>query len=386
MHKTIFIFWLLSFSFFGVHSQNYLEMINSDNFTVQEIQNSATEYFKNKDKGRGTGYKSFKRWEYNALRMQNEKGFLKTPSFYFDELERYNSYKNKDAKLNQITKVSNWEQLGPTNWNQTSGWNPGVGRITSIAIDASNENHIIVGSPGGGVWKTLDGGINWSVLTDNLSNIYVYSLTIDPTNSNIYYWGTRSGIIFKSINAGATWNQLADTGNGYVNKILIHPLNSNKMFCASQYDGIYKSTDAGLTWAIIHADATTGFDIEFKPDDTNTIYASGNLLFKSIDGGATFDKLNTADNSIQFWTQEYVSGTTNWVKAAANQNNSVVPKSGDKLAIFFQSDFSKPITKLISPKLSMGSSVNPELKFSFTNVNWDTHINLTLSYPIGILK
>ena len=376
MHKTIFIFWLLSFSFFGVHSQNYLEMINSDNFTVQEIQNSATEYFKNKDKGRGTGYKSFKRWEYNALRMQNEKGFLKTPSFYFDELERYNSYKNKDAKLNQITKVSNWEQLGPTNWNQTSGWNPGVGRITSIAIDASNENHIIVGSPGGGVWKTLDGGINWSVLTDNLSNIYVYSLTIDPTNSNIYYWGTRSGIIFKSIDAGATWNQLADTGNGYVNKILIHPLNSNKMFCASQYDGIYKSTDAGLTWAIIHADATTGFDIEFKPDDTNTIYASGNLLFKSIDGGATFDKLNTADNSIQFWTQEYVSGTTNWEKAAANQNNSVVPKSGDKLAIFFQSDFSKPITKLISPKLDMSSSVAPELKFSFTNVNWDGDIDV----------
>jgi photosystem II stability/assembly factor-like uncharacterized protein len=385
MNKVIFIFWFFSFSFFGVHSQNYLEMINSDNFTVQEIQNSASEYFKNKDKGRGTGYKSFKRWEYDALRMQDEKGFLKTPSFYFDELERYNSYKNKGTKLNQVTKVESWEQLGPTNWNQTSGWNPGVGRITSIAIDASNENHIIVGSPGGGVWKTLDGGVNWSVLTDNLSNIYVYSLTIDPTNSNIYYWGTRSGIIFKSIDAGATWNQLADTGNGYVNKILIHPLNSNKMFCASQYDGIYKSTDAGLTWAIIHADAATGFDIEFKPDDTNTIYASGNLLFKSIDGGATFDKLNTADNSIQFWTQEYVSGTTNWVKAAANQNNSVVPKSGDKLAIFFQSDFSKPITKLISPKLSMGSSVNPELKFSFTNVNWDGDIDaLKVLYKTSI--
>ena len=148
------------------------------------------------------------------------------------------------------------------------------------------------------------------------------------------------------------------------------------MFCASQYDGIYKSTDAGLTWAIIHADATTGFDIEFKPDDTNTIYASGNLLFKSIDGGATFDKLNTADNSIQFWTQEYVSGTTNWEKAVANQNNSVVPKSGGKLAIFFQSDFSKPITKLISPKLDMSSSVAPELKFSFTNVNWDGDIDV----------
>ncbi len=165
-----------------------LKMINSENFTVKEIQNSANEYFKIKGTERGTGYKSFKRWEYNAIRMQGEKGLLKTPLFYFEELERYNAYKNKGTKLNQVTKVNSWEQLGPTNWNQTSGWNPRVGRITSIAIDAGNEYHIIVGSPGGGVWKTFDGGVNWSVLTDNLSNIY--------------YWGSGSGIIFKSMDAG----------------------------------------------------------------------------------------------------------------------------------------------------------------------------------------
>jgi len=317
--------------------------------------------------------------------MQDEKGLLKAPSFYFKELERYNADKNKSTKLNQINRVSNWEQLGPLDWNQTSGWNPGVGRITSIAIDASNENHIIVGSPGGGVWKTLDGGVNWAVLTDNLSNIYVYSLAIDPTNSNIYYWGTGSGIIFKSTDAGATWNQLADTGNGYVNKILIHPVNSAIMFCASQYDGIFKSIDAGLTWALIHPDSATGFDIEFKPGNTNIIYASGNLLFKSKDGGVTFDVLNTADNTLQLWSQEYVSGTTNWEKATANQNNSVSPKSGDKLAIFFQPDFSEPITKLISPKLNLSGGIAPELKFSFTNVNWDGDLDaLKVFYKTSI--
>ena len=376
MNKITFIFWFLSFSFFGVHSQNYLEMINSDNFTVQEIQNSATEYFKNKDKGRGTGYKSFKRWEYDALRMQDEKGFLKTPSFYFDELERYNSYKNKGAKLNQVNTVESWEQLGPSSWNQTTGWNPGVGRITSIAIDPSDENHIIVGSPGGGVWKTTDGTTTWSALTDNLSNIRVYALTIDPTNSNVYYWGSSNGIIFKSSDAGATWNELADTGNGDVNKILINPYYPNQLFCSTEYSGVFQSTDSGATWEKIHSESSRGYDIEFKPGNTNTIYASGNQFFKSIDGGATFDKLNTEDNSIQFWTQEYVSGTTNWEKAVANQNYSVVPKSGDKLAIFLQYSWSKPITKLISPKLDMSRSVAPELKFSFTNVNWEGDIDV----------
>ena len=365
MNKTTIIFWFLSFSFFGVYSQNYLEMINSDNFTVQEIQNSATEYFKNKDKGRGTGYKSFKRWEYDALRMQDEKGFLKTPSFYFDELERYNSYKNKGTKLNQVNTVESWEQLGPSSWNQTTGWNPGVGRITSIAIDPSDENHIIVGSPGGGVWKTTDGTATWSALTDNLSNIRVYALTIDPTNPNVYYWGSSNGIIFKSSDAGATWNELADTGNGDVNKILINPSNSNQLFCSTEYSGVFQSTDGGATWEKIHASSSRGYDIEFKPGDTSTIYASGNLFFKSTDGGLIF-----YDNLFTPWTQENVQDQTNWTIGASNPWGSVSPIQGDRMAYFYLPSYAHPITRLVTPALDLSNAASPELNFSFSNLRW----------------
>ena len=368
MNKTTFIFWFLSFSFFGVHSQNYLEMINSDNFTVREIQNSASEYFKNKDKGRGTGYKSFKRWEYNALRMQDEKGLLKTPSFYFDELERYNSYKNKGTKLNQVTTVESWEQLGPSSWNQTSGWNPGVGRITSIAIDPSDENHIIVGSPGGGVWKTTDGTTTWSALTDNLSNIRVYALTIDPANPNVYYWGSNSGVIFKSSDAGATWNELADIGSGDVNKILINPSNPDQLFCSTQYSGVFQSTDGGVNWVKIHAESSRGYDIEFKPGDTNTIYASGNSFFKSTDGGLSFEIINTPSDPLVSWSQEYVSQTTDWAAAEANYNNSVKAKSGSKLALLELYAASHSITKLITPAIDLSGISDSTLKFYFTNV------------------
>jgi len=375
MNKTTIIFWFLSFSFFGVYSQNYLEMINSDNFTVQEIQNSATEYFKNKDKGRGTGYKSFKRWEYDALRMQDEKGFLKTPSFYFDELERYNSYKNKGTKLNQVNTVESWEQLGPSSWNQTTGWNPGVGRITSIAIDPSDENHIIVGSPGGGVWKTTDGTATWSALTDNLSNIRVYALTIDPTNPNVYYWGSSNGIIFKSSDAGATWNELADTGNGDVNKILINPSNSNQLFCSTQYSGVFQSIDGGATWEKIHSDSSRGYDIEFKPGDLNTIYASGNSFFKSTDGGQSFTKLSDYTTLSHYpgapylWGQEYVSYDTGWDLAESNYNSSVTAKSGLKLAILKLYSAAHSVTKLITPAIDLNGISDSTLKFSFTNVN-----------------
>ena len=291
MNKPTLILLTYLLSFLYAESQDYLKMINSEEFTVQEIQNAAQEYFDIRGTERGTGFKSYKRWEYNALRMQDENGFLKSSTYYINELERYNSEINNSSKLSRASLVSNWEQLGPTSWNQTSGWNPGVGRITSIAIDTKDADHIIVGSPGGGVWKTTDSGANWSVLTDNLSNIRVFALAIDPVNSSVYYWGSTSGVICKSTDAGSTWNQLADTGNGTVNKILINPNDPNKMFCSSQYHGVLKSTDGVVNWDSIHSDSNTGFDVEFKPGDLSVVYASGNNFFKSTDSGQTFSKI-----------------------------------------------------------------------------------------------
>ena len=75
------------------------------------------------------------------------------------------------------------------------------------------------------------------------------------------------------------WNLLADTGNGRINKILIDPTNTNKMFCSGEFDGVYKSVDAGLTWALIHPESTTGFDVEFKPGDTNTSLRIRKFIF-----------------------------------------------------------------------------------------------------------
>ena len=365
MNKSIFILGVFLMSFFCVESQEYLEMLSSDQFTVQEIQDSAEAYFENRDKGRGTGYKSYKRWEYDALRMQDDNGLLKSPSFYYNELERYNSYRNNSTQLGQRRRVANWEQLGPSYWNQTSGWNPGVGRITSIAIDSNNEDIMIIGSPGGGVWKTTNGSITWTALTDNLSNIQVHALTIHPTDSNIYFWGSTNGVIFKSIDAGATWDELADTGNGNVNKILINPSNPNQLFCSTEYSGVFQSTDGGANWEKIHSDSSRGYDIEFKPGDLNTIYASGNLFFKSTDGGLTF-----YDNLFSPWTQENVQDQTNWTIGASNSWGSVSPIQGDLMANFYLPSYENPITRLVTPALDLSNAASPGLNFYFSNLRW----------------
>ena len=281
---------LLGFSFLFITfawSQEYKRMIEDGSYSVYEIQKEAEAYFDTHDTGKGSGYKQYKRWEYNALLMMDEKGLLTPDEVYFKELEAYNKYRNqrKSKALND-----NWEELGPTYYNATAGWNPGVGRLTSLAVDKSNTDHIIVGSNWGGVWKTTDEGENWTPLSDNHNGMKVYALTIDQSNTDTYYWGANGGTIYKSTDGGGTWNPIGRAGRGTVNKILIHPGNNNVLFATSESDGIYKSTNAGENWSRV-VDGDRMHDIEFKPGDANIVYASGKRVFKSTNGGDSFSAI-----------------------------------------------------------------------------------------------
>ena len=267
-------------------AQEYLQMIDAGTYKVQDVIDNAEAYFANRDKGRGTGYKQFKRWEYNALRMVKEDGYLPTTEERLNELERWNAYLNSTAQ-NRAVLADNWEELGPTDWNATSGWNPGVGRITGLAIDEGDADHMIVGANTGGVWKTTDGAQTWTPLCDYFSNLSVYSVAIDPTNSNTYFFGSTNGRIFKSTDAGSTWNLLGTIGNSLVNKILINPSNTNMIFATAENVGIYRSMDGGINWSQPLTD-NRGYDVEFKPGDLSVVYASGSGFHKSTDGGATF--------------------------------------------------------------------------------------------------
>ncbi len=294
--KLLLLFALFLSAFTG-NSQEYLRMIDAGTYSVQEIIDSGEAYFAAKeiefpnndqeDKWEGTGYNQFQRWKYNALRLMNEDGYLPTVEQRLNELEDWNAYLNETAS-NRMVLPDNWQELGPTSWNATSGWNPGVGRITGLAIDEADIDHMIIGANTGGVWKTTDGGQSWTPLSDNFSNLSVYSVTMDPTNSNTYYFGSIGGRIFKSTDSGATWNLLATIGNSLVNKILINPSNTDVMFATSENAGIYRSTDGGVNWAQAVADSR-GYDVEFKPGDLSVVYATGSGVHKSIDGGATFN-------------------------------------------------------------------------------------------------
>ncbi len=370
MKKIILL--LSAFLLFALNSsgQDYQQLLAEGTHTVEYIVEVAEQHFDSVGRERGTGYKPFRRWQYFAERAMDETGKLKSSEFYYNELQNYSARINNEG-LAARTVVGEWEEMGPTYWNATSGYNPGVGRITSIAVDKANQNHIIVGGETGGVWKSNDGGTTWTVLTDNLANIDVYALAIDPLNSSTYFWGSTGGSIFKSLDSGATWSLHSSLPSGTVNKILIHPTDTSKMYASAQSGGLFKSTNGGLTWTIIYPGATSGFDIEFKPGDPNTIYATGNNYYTSTDGGVSFNLYKEFGD----WFQEHVSGYNNWMISDSNQNGSITPKTGSAMAFLNINNYSLPKTRLASPSLDIAGAVNPELKFSYAQVNWVGNID-----------
>jgi hypothetical protein len=287
--KKIYFSLLLLLTTFTSFSQNSIfELMERTDISLQDAVNIAQRHFDTVGTGRGSGHKQFQRWLYERKFHIDENGYYISPA------TDWNNYQDRQGtSAGNIIQAGNWTELGPLTWNRTSSWNPGTGRIAAFAVHASNESIIYVGSPGGGLWKTINGGTTWQPLTDNNALwMSIFSLTIDPTNQNIVYAGTSgSNGLLKSTNAGATWALTGTGPTGTIRKILIHASAPNIVFaCAS--NGIFRSTNGGTNWTQVHTGSKE--DIEFKPNDLNIMYATGNDVFRSVDNGITWTSVGAA--------------------------------------------------------------------------------------------
>ena len=268
----LLVCFTLSLTTFAQQDESVFELMERTDISIQEAEQRANAIFDRIGTGRGTGYKHFQRWLYERKFHIDENGTFLSPT------EEWNRYQT--TTQNNFVTAGNWTELGPVTWNRTSSWNPGTGRISAMAIHPSNENIIYVGSPGGGIWKTINGGTTWTPLIDYLAGNYmsVMALAIDPNNQNtIYAMLSGNNGIIKSTNGGAGWF-IAGAGPSNVNraKILIHPTNSDIVFVATG-NGIWRSinaTSSGISWTQVHNIGKE--DIEFKPNDVNIMYATGN--------------------------------------------------------------------------------------------------------------
>src|ERR1035438_7787332 len=207
MKKIYLLLILMSFIANIAFAQDWVKMMNDKNTNFYATQKEFNSFCKHQERKEnnwfrrllgikkeveeeGTGWEVYKRWEYFTEQRVYPKGDRIPGDKVFTEFENYKKKINYQTKSNHREKnAGNWVPLGPTSW-LTNSYNPGIGRINTVVVDPNDSLKIYIGSPSGGFWKSLDGGITWSCSTDQLATIGVSSIAIDPNNSNTIYIGT----------------------------------------------------------------------------------------------------------------------------------------------------------------------------------------------------
>lgn len=197
--------------------------------------------------------------------------------------------------------VRGTEALTPSSWIWRGPGNIG-GRIRAMLIHPADRNKLWIGSAGGGIWKSTDGGASWSAQDDFMPNLAVCALIFDPTNPNTMYAGTGEGApnvdairgvgLFKSTDGGATWNKLVNTGTTDFSFVMrLASDSTGTTLLAATSAGVMRSTDSGVTWNKVYTTTLRSMaHVEFHPTDNTKAIASGfnGQLIYSADGGATW--------------------------------------------------------------------------------------------------
>ncbi len=259
--------------------------------SLQEIADSTERYFDVIGREKGKGYKQFQRWKHWAESSLDADGKVIPKS---RSAAAYKSFVSQNAYKSAGMTLS-FEEMGPMAAVNTSTWSSHIGRLSAIATDLNDEQHILVGSPTGGIWKTTDYGATWTPIFDFETNIDIWSLKISHSNSNHYWVGTAAGV-FRSIDAGNTW--IASNGVDILQKyntLKMHPTDPNIIFTIAEATGfIYKSTDGGNNFTLVHDAPSSMYDLEFQPGNPNIVYASGNagIFLRSTNGGDSFTQIS----------------------------------------------------------------------------------------------
>ncbi|NMC00020.1 MAG: hypothetical protein GYA35_07045, partial [Thermoanaerobaculaceae bacterium] len=165
--------------------------------------------------------------------------------------------------------------------------------IQKIAVDYKNENIIYVATAGG-VFKSENGGD--SFFKCGLDGEVVRTVAIDPANADIVFAGTKENGLFKSIDGGMNWEA---ANNGIeaidISYLTIDQKNPKTIYACTEPNKIYKSVDGGNSWEEWLESCNPTF-LTVDPNDSNVIYILvgefGMSPYKTIDGGKSWTHID----------------------------------------------------------------------------------------------
>ena len=214
-------------------------------------------------------------------------------------------------------KGMKWRQIGPFRG----------GRALAVTGVAGDPETYYFGAVAGGVWKTANGGLTWTPMTDKTGIMSVGAIAVAPSDSNVIYVGTGESCIrgnisygdgmYKSLDGGKTWMHIGLEDSQHIAKIVVHPQNADIVYVAAlghaygsnEMRGVFRSNDGGKTWQkVLYKDNKTGaIDLVFDPNNPHILFAAmweaqrtpwsltsggpGSGLYRSSDDGTTWKRL-----------------------------------------------------------------------------------------------
>jgi len=217
--------------------------------------------------------------------------------------------------------LSQWEFVGPVNIG---------GRIVDIEFNPKYPDIVYAGAATGGVLKSTDMGRTWRAVFDEQATLTIGDIAVDPNNPDIIYVGTGEangghnnfpgGGIYKSLNGGNTWSYVGLDSSVSIGRVIIDPVNSNNIYVAAvgsyfapnSQRGVYKSTDGGQSWqrSLFVSDSTGAIDIIMDPVNPSFLmvamwervrrpssahlYGPSSGIYRSTDAGKSWSLLGSS--------------------------------------------------------------------------------------------
>ena len=201
------------------------------------------------------------------------------------------------------------------------------GRVSCLAVDPHDPATVFIGTGGGGLWRTTNGGATLQPVFDDFPQS-IGAIAIAPSDTRTIYVGTGESWVRNSVSIGKGMYVSRDGGNRWVSvgldsseriaDIAVHPTRPDTLFVAAlgplwadgTQRGIFRSFDGGSNWEkVLYLDAATGgASVSIDPQHPDTIFAAmwshrraphafdsgytgASGLYRSQDGGQTWQEL-----------------------------------------------------------------------------------------------
>jgi hypothetical protein len=151
-----------------------------------------------------------------------------------------------------------WTVISGDLTNGPGGGNLNYGTVVALDVSPFNAEKILAGTDDGNVWMTLDTGVNWTLISDDLPARWVTKVLHSVTHPGTlfvtlsgYRYGTNEGHVYKSYDNGQNWIDIS-TGLPDVPVNDIVQDNEGRLFVGTDI-GVFGSGDGGATWSAVGA-------------------------------------------------------------------------------------------------------------------------------------